>query len=128
VLRADGVNAKTGSSGFYREDAARLASEAARLPQPPLEAPQPARGAQRAAAPAVLLDEPQRPPLMPEPAMNQNERPQAPQFAGLDADDDDRRSGLARVVAWVLLAPLYSATLVGSVGLNVMFIRGLLRI
>lgn len=80
---------------------------------------------ERKTAPAVLLDEPERPPLMPEPAVNQNQRPA--QLSDLDIDQD-RRVGLARIVAWVLLAPFYAATLVGSVGLNVMFIRGLLRI
>lgn len=117
MLRAVGVNAKTGSTGFYREDAARLASEAARRPPQSLETPQ--------AAPEVLLDEAQRPPLRPDPASNQNDR-QA-RFSRLEVEYG-RGFGLARVVAWVMLAPFYAATLVGSVGLNVVFIRGLLRI
>jgi hypothetical protein len=73
----------------------------------------------------VLVDEPQRPPLAPEPPSNQNDRQR--RLADVEFADE-RPLALGRVIAWIVLAPFYAATLVGSVGLNVIFIRGLLRI
>ncbi|HVY50366.1 MAG TPA: hypothetical protein VHA07_02280 [Devosia sp.] len=120
------MNAKTGSTGFYREDAARLASEAARRPQQALAGPPAGRSAPSAEVPEVLL-EPQRPLLAPEPATNQNEPRRARPPEPGDGLEHARSGGLGRIVAWILLAPLYTGTLVVAVGIDVMFIRGLLR-
>lgn len=60
--------------------------------------------------PAVRIDEPQRPLLVPEPARNENDALAAerPRAAGR------RRPRTARLVARVLLAPIYIAIAAGS--------------
>lgn len=122
------MNAKTGTTGFYREDAARLASEAARLPQQPLDAPQEPATKPPRAAPAIVLDEPNRPPLAPEPATNQNERLSPPPDDDFELGEVRRPWSVGRAVAWVLLAPWYAVTLVAAVGLVVLFVRFVLRV
>ena len=69
-----GANGKAAGS-FYSEEAARLALEAATRPQQPAApAPEPAEPIAKY-VPSILLDEPQRPLLKPEPAINQNLQP-----------------------------------------------------
>lgn len=116
------MNAKVGATGgFYRDDAARLASEAARQPDRPVgSVSQPA-----AIAPAVLLDEPARPPLRPGPARNQNTTPALGERFEETAEPR-RHLGFGRILAWLLLAPLYAATAVASIGLDAMFVKELL--
>jgi hypothetical protein len=113
------VKPKT-TGGFYREDAVRLASEAARTPRrgaPPL--PTLPRDA---AAPAIDPEERGR--LKPRPASNQNLR--TPRPMADDEPDEPRSRKLGRTVAWVLLAPWYMATVVGTIGIDVLFIKDML--
>lgn len=116
------MNAKVGATGgFYRDDAARLASEAARQPGP-MTASIPHS---TSVAPPILLDEPARPPLRPDMARNQNAAPALEERFD-EAAEPPRRLGLGRVLAWVILAPLYAATAVASIGLDVIFVKELL--
>ena len=118
-----GVNSKATGS-FYSEEAARLALEAAKRPRHPAATathPEPAPPY----IPAVMLSEPQRPPLAPQPAINQN-RPapaqQRPEFD--DEDEDDRRPlSLARLLGWIILLPWYVAMLAGAVGIIALFAK-----
>lgn len=129
---------------FYREDAARIASEAARLK--PLADEAPANPAGPAFVPRVLLDEPQRAPLAPQPAVNQNVPPREPPLVALrtavaapaqrdlrvqeerfDQDDDERpRWRMLRIIAWIVLAPLYVGVALAAVGINALFVKDLL--
>ncbi len=128
------LDSRTKATGFYRGDAARLVSDAARLPaesaqEPELEAipeaaPAPTTGA--IGAPAVVLDDPQRPPLSPEPPTNQNLRAARPRTEGFDYEDEPSRWTPRRVVAWMLLAPWYAAIAVASLGIDVLFVKDLL--
>lgn len=100
---ADLVSAKTGVSGFYRDDAANIAAEAARAsPAVPLETT-PAGPVGERSPPRMMPDVPARPPLAPEPAINQNEhdrsRPAAP--------PPRRPASLVRTLAIIFLVPLY---------------------
>jgi hypothetical protein len=108
-----------GSGGFYREEAARLASEAARRPFPP----EAAASAVPAYVPPVLTVEPERPLLAPEPATNQNLKvPLAPV-----TDRDDRQPfGVGRVLARAILLPLYLVVGAVSLGIIGLFVKGLL--
>lgn len=116
------VKPKT-TGGFYREDAARLASEAARGPRPTGEVPRLAvRPA--VAVPMVEPDAPERPRLRPRPASNQNLR--APRIDSYDESDARRAWSAGRVVAWVLLAPWYAATAIGAIGVDLMFLKDML--
>jgi hypothetical protein len=121
-LWADQLDGKTkATGGFYRGDAARLVSEAARaIPQPVEPAPRAAEPPKRPNAPPIRLDEPNRPPLAPDPPTNQNLR--APRPA--------RAPGLARVMpgpgrltAWVVLAPWYIAVAFGALWIDVLFVK-----
>ena len=114
--------------GFYSEEAAAIVSEAARAQQPapksaalagpaaPLTAPAPA-------IPPVMLDEPQRPPLTPEPAINQNFVAPRP---AIGEPEPGQRVGIGRIVAWIVLAPWYLAMVAAAVGLDVLFVKDLL--
>ncbi|MEO8758348.1 MAG: hypothetical protein ABI398_11440 [Devosia sp.] len=112
-------------SGFYSDEAVRIVSDAARAPQ---QAAKPASAEPVAPPPRppiafdVLLDEPKRPPLTPEPAINQNDAVPRPQAY----PPEPRRVSMGRVVAWVLLAPWYAAMLVGALGIDAMFVKDLL--
>src|SRR3569833_1190285 len=118
------------ATGFYRGDAARLVSEAARLPRDPAQAPEPEPIPEPAAppepapppasigAPAVVLDDPQRPLLSPEPPTNQNLRVARPLPQEFDYDDEPSPWTTGRIVAWILLAPWYVAIAVASLGLD----------
>lgn len=120
------LDGKTKATGFYREDAARIVSEAARLPQaapdgnaskaPPLVVePQ---------APAISIDDPQRPLLKPEPALNQNLRPRREYVA----EEPESRWGVARVLAWIVFAPWYVAMVFVSLGIDALFIKDMLHL
>lgn len=120
------------ATGFYRGDAARLVSEAARLPADDLaeaaavaEAPLVSATAATIGAPAVVLDDPQRPPLSPEPPTNQNLRVARPRAEELVDEEEPSSWAVGRVVAWILLAPWYVAVAVASVGLDVMIVKDL---
>lgn len=116
-------------SGFYSDEAARIVSDAARAPQQavkppsaePLAPPPPAPIA-TPIVPEVLLDEPQRPPLTPEPAINQNDSAPRPRAY----PPEPRRVSMGRVVAWVLLAPWYATMLVAALGIDAMFVKDML--
>jgi len=112
------VKPKT-TGGFYREDAVRLASEAARTPKrgalPPLARPS------DAVVPSIEPDERVR--LKPKPASNQNLRAPHPISDDLD---EPRNWTPGRVVAWVLLAPWYAVAVVGTIGIDVLFIKDML--
>jgi hypothetical protein len=128
------LDSRTKASGFYRGDAARLVTEAARLPVEPVLAieperisePDPSPAIAAIGAPAVVLDDPQRPLLSPEPPTNQNLRAPRPQPEELEYDEEPPRWKLGRAIAWVLLAPWYGAIAVASVGVDVLFIKDLL--
>lgn len=115
------------TGGFYREDAARLASEAARTPTqqdvaPAPAAPEPQRAPEQPAIPQIEVD---RPRLRPDPADNQNVRRPRP-VTRLDEDDDEpRRWGAGRVVAWLLLAPWYAVMAAAAIGVCVLFVKDL---
>ena len=120
----DGKSKTTGS--FDRDDAARVAREAALRP-----APVDAAAAQRVSyVPPVLLIEPQRPHLKPQPAINQN----APQPADrgksrgdiLQDGDDSPWDPAWRIVAWVVLAPWYLGVALASLGIDILFAKDLL--
>ena len=120
------------ATGFYRGDAARLVSEAARLPADDLaeaaavaEAPLVSAAAATIGAPAVVLDDPQRPPLSPEPPTNQNLRVARPRAEELVDEEEPSSWAVGRVVAWILLAPWYVAVAVASVGLDVLIVKDL---
>lgn len=120
------------ATGFYRGDAARLVSEAARLPADDLaeaavvaEAPLVSATAATIGAPAVVLDDPQRPPLSPEPPTNQNLRVARPRAEELVDEEEPSSWAVGRVVAWILLAPWYVAVAVASVGLDVLIVKDL---
>lgn len=126
------VKPKT-TGGFYRGDAAWLASQAARPKENaaslPIEEDRPEQvrppTRQMSSPPRIELDMPDRPPLRPAQAVNQNQR-RVRDLGDDEPDADGRGWGAARVVAWVLLAPFYVVTAVGSIGIDVMFVRGLL--
>ncbi len=130
------MGAKTRSTGFYTDDAARLAADAARVsataPQPAAPPSPTARTAQRiepqapVPAPAISIDEPSRPALRPEPARNQNATPVAVPADRRAADAPRRPMRPGRLVARVLLAPLYIALALASVALLVIAGKDLL--
>jgi hypothetical protein len=127
ALRAGIVlDGKTKATGFYREDAARIVSEAARLPQAAPDGsaskaqPQPVEPR----APAISIDEPQRPLLKPEPALNQNLRARRDTVT----DEPERRWNVARAVAWIVFAPWYVAMVFVSLGVDALFIEHMLHL
>ena len=124
------------TGGFYREDAARLASEAAFTPKQQDVVPAPAAPEPKAAAPeppperapvepAIPSIEVDRPRLRPDPPDNQNVRRPRP-VAEFDDDDEPRRWGVGRVIAWILLAPWYVTMAAASIGVDVLFVKDLL--
>ena len=117
------MDSKTKSvGGFYSEEAARIVSEAARAQAPsPAVPPAPAPAAPAPIAPAVMLGEPQRPPLTPEPAINQNLVAPRPAPIALEP-----RLSVGRVVAWIILAPWYLAMIAAAVGIDALFVKDLL--
>jgi hypothetical protein len=124
VRAAAGDPVKTKAvDGFYDDEAARLAARAARASSPsarPVEVEPPAY------IPPILLDEPQRTPLRPEPPINQNldlpaERRTRPPLQADDTDEDHPAFTIARMTAWILLAPWYLAMLAASIGVLVLF-------
>lgn len=119
------MDSKTKSvGGFYSEEAARIVSEAARAQAPSPAVPTaPAPAAPAPIAPAVMLGEPQRPPLTPEPAINQNLV--APRPAPIALEPRPRLS-VGRVVAWIILAPWYLAMIAAAVGIDALFVKDLL--
>jgi hypothetical protein len=128
------LDSRTKATGFYRGDAARLVSDAARLPADLSQEPEPEAVAQPApapqtatiGAPAVVLDDPQRPLLSPEPPTNQNLRAARPPAEEFDYEDEPSRWSPGRIVAWVLLAPWYAAIAIASLGIDVLFVKDLL--
>jgi hypothetical protein len=96
------VGARTRISGFYRDDAARIAADAARIASPTPDAPPTAPVVR--ATPPISIDEPTRAPLAPRQPTNQNVpvdmRPAA-------SARPPRR--LRRIIAWVVIAPWYVA-------------------
>lgn len=123
------------ATGFYRGDAARLVSEAARLPAEPAQAPDtepipepaPPPAVVAIGAPAVVLDDPQRPPLSPQPPTNQNLRAERPRAQDLEDEEDGQAPWpVARVVAWIILAPWYVAIAAASFGLDILFVKDLI--
>lgn len=155
-----GANGKAAGS-FYSEEAARLALDAATRKQQPAapgpEAPEPAPKY----VPSILLDEPQRPLLKPEPAINQNLQPErteptldtappaprplrrsdiitddedvrparaprrrAPRETYVDHDEEPAPLGIAKIVAWVIVAPWGLAVLALALGIIALFARG----
>lgn len=130
------LDSRTKATGFYRGDAARLVSEAARLPAEPGQAsepeaipeppPQPASPPAAIGAPAVILDDPQRPLLSPEPPTNQNLRAARPKPEEFEYEDEPSRWTAGRIVAWILLAPWYVLIAAASVGLDALFVKDLL--
>jgi len=128
------LDSRTKATGFYRGDAARLVSDAARLPAEsareagpePIAEPTSAPTTAAIGAPAVVLDDPQRPPLSPEPPTNQNLRAARPQTEEFDDEDEPSRWTAGRIVAWILLAPWYAAIAVASFGVDVLFVKDLL--
>jgi hypothetical protein len=130
------VDGRTKTTGdFYRDEAARVVLDAARLQ---LQAAQLKAAAEPAPAyiPPVLLDEPKRAPLSPQPALNQNadvrsDRPAAemrtPERAPrAPIEDDEPGMSVGRVIAWVVLAPWYLAVAVAAIGVDVLFVKDLL--
>lgn len=120
------LDVKPKATGFYREDAARLAAEAARVPADEKQsetAPVAPVVAAPAAAPVIRVDEPDRPLLAPEPATNQNLRARRP----VAVDPEPHQPlGFGKIVAWVLLAPWYVAMAAAAVGVDVLFVKDLL--
>ncbi len=109
------VKPKT-AGGFYREEAARLASEAAKAP--------PGRPAKpgKNVVPPIELDRRERGPLRPGPAVNQNIIGDDP----IEPGPLPPRYNALRTVAWVLLAPWYAAMLAASLGVDAWFVKDLL--
>jgi hypothetical protein len=108
------VSVKTRTTGFYRDDAARIAAQAARIapPDEPVLRPRPAESR----TPQILLDEPSRPPLAPEPAINENRA--TPRRSSQPPMPERRPVG--RIIAWVVIAPFYAAGILGSAALLVL--------
>ena len=118
------------TGGFYRDEAARLVSEAARAPwetenivpeQPvPAAPPQPF-------IPEIMLEEPRRAPLTPEPPRNQNLRDTRPVADDHDEDeDDDHAPSLIRRIARLALLPIYLVVALASVGVVILFAKSVL--
>lgn len=129
------LDSRKAATGFYRGDAARLVSEAARMPTEPAQAPEPEPipeptpppAVATIGAPAVVLDEPQRPPLSPQPPTNQNVRAARPEPEQLEYEDDETSPWtIGRIVARIVLAPWYIVIAAASVGLLVLFFKDLL--
>ena len=110
-----GVEPET-AGGFYREEAARLASEAAKAPpRQPVKPP-------KNSAPAVRLDGRERAALRPQPAVNQN-------IIGDDAIEArplPPRPNILRTFAWIVLSPWYAVMVIASLGIDAWFIKDLL--
>lgn len=116
------------TGGFYREDAARLASDAARTPRQQDAAPAPAAPQPQQplpAQPAIPAIEVDRPRLRPDPADNQNVRRPRP-VGRSDEDDELRGWGVGRIIAWILLAPWYVTMAAAAIGVDVLFVKDLL--
>jgi hypothetical protein len=111
------------SGGFYRDEAARLVSEAARAPQRATELARPPSHINEPYIPPVMLEEPMRPPLTPDPAYNENQRSERPR-RGESRTGSSR--AIAQLVARVMLAPWFVAVAVAAIGIDVMFIKALL--
>ena len=109
-------------TGFYDDEAARIAKTAAQAPlaAKPIEKPvEPS-----SYVPPVRLDEPQRAPLTPEPPTNQNIRISTDAPAVRPATRRGWRP--VRVAAWVVLTPWYVAVAAASVALIFLFVKDLL--
>lgn len=125
------------TGGFYREDAARLASEAARAPRQPdialapaalelaaaVQEPAPQRPPVEPAIPPIEVD---RPRLRPDPPDNQNVRRPRPVARVDESEDEPHRWGPGRILAWILLAPWYVTMAVAAIGVDVLFVKDLL--
>lgn len=123
----DGTAKTTGN--FYRDDAARVALEAALRPAQ-IDSAAPQRDASY--VPPVLLIEPQRPLLKPQPAINQNapqpeDRREAVGDVLIDADDSPWDSAW-RIVAWVVLAPWYLGVALAALGIDILFAKDLISL
>jgi len=92
-----------------------MAAEAARTKGNDKAEPQAAPAPGKAAIPSVRIDDPQRPPLAPEPALNQNEVP----LADRPRTASRRPPRAVRLVARVLLAPLYICIAIASAAILV---------
>ena len=122
----DGTAKTTGN--FYRDDAARVALEAALRPAQ-IDSAAPQRDASY--VPPVLLIEPQRPLLKPQPAINQNtpqpeDRREVAGDVQIDSDDDSRWDSAWRIVAWVVLAPWYLGVALAALGIDILFAKDLI--
>jgi hypothetical protein len=109
---------------FYRDEAAWLVSAAASARQAQANAPAPRPQLAPKAQPTYaepVLDEPDRPPLRPEPPTNQN-RHAAPRPA--EAPRRRRSVGMPRLLARIVIAPLYAVVAVGAIGVIALFARG----
>lgn len=93
-----------------------MAAEAARTrggdKAEPLAAPPPDKDA----IPSVHIDDPQRPPLAPDPALNQND----PQIPDRPRTASRRPRRAVRLVARVLIAPLYIFIAIASAAILVL--------
>ena len=89
--------------------------------------------------PPILLEEPQRPPLVPQPAINQNihpartepdfdeiARPTRASRRAIVPDDEPEPPRLPKIVAWVILAPWYGLVFALAVGIIGLFVKNLL--
>lgn len=144
------------AGGFYSEEAARLAREAATRPQQPATPVSSEPTGKH--VPPILLDEPHRPPLKPEPATNQNvqlarteptldaatrpvrplrrseiitggpdlrpSRPNRRREAHVEDEPDAAPVGVARMVAWIILAPWGLSVLAVALALIGLVARG----
>lgn len=116
--------AKSKTTGFYRDDAAELAAGAARTNAPPARKPiqTPAPPSDR--APPIRIIDPDRPPLKPQPALNQNQPVlRADPSASIGTAPETRRHRPSRTVARVVIAPLYIAMILASAGVLLLFAK-----
>ena len=110
------MSVKTRTTGFYRDDAARIAAEAAKIAPPAEPTLKPPKASADPRTPPIFIDEPARPPLAPEPAINEN---RAAARRPIAQPAPERRS-VARLIAWIVLAPFYAAFILGSAALLVL--------
>jgi hypothetical protein len=115
-----GVKPET-TGGFYREEAVRLASDAARAPQQPAKAEQPAP----VYVPPILAVEPARGPLVPELPSNQNAAADL-RRSQYEAELERPRRSVGRVLALIVMLPLYLVVGALSIGIIALFVKDLL--
>jgi hypothetical protein len=117
------VAAKGKTTGFYRDDAAELAAGAARTVPGTGLTPAPQVSSDDA-APAIRIIDPNRPPLKPGPALNQNQPVlRADPDTSIGTAPPQRKRRPSRTFARVLIAPLYIAMALASAGVLLLFAR-----